>query len=450
MEKTLTQPLLEATVPEHPDTVGLEKSSVKFSFNESEYSFNVENEATEHREALQFMSDLNAGERNLEDLNQEQLDKHIVALMQYQTVAKFPDDTTDKEVIDWSLRKNRSEDPVIGTTTYTDSDGTKHTADIIAASDEEKKEFENQMYSTHHGMIRSALTAMIQRKVNPEHSWKDPIKYNKEEMQMFLDYSQIFRDKANNKKPIGETDLPLWARDTYKFDMEALNTGDTVIGEKHLRLIHNQNYVDLLKERINHAENPILIVENDISDPNSLFKSPLPTFMSISLSHARENNIESISLDKNTSAYTLELWEQNGFDKEDVMYAAYIYKTSVLSSQGGSIRAWIESLPQDQNEIAQEAVDGYMNNILNNSELIENLIRMYMIDLNSRLREKAYLEKIKELKEANPDNELIIVVGNAHKENISKLLSNREVDSLITEKDVQEFSNLIESIKTQV
>ena len=456
--------LLPANVAENPsdgieilDTSSIESENpaTEFTYLEREYSFEIPFQEPQVSNSLTLMEKLYSGEAKLAELTDEQLDTHIVNLMRYQTMVEFPDDSVDRNSIEILSKRKQEEEIVVGSTTYTDEFGAEFLAEIIADDadvDSIRSEALYDTMTTHQGMIRNTLAALVQRKVNPAHDWKDEVHYNKEEMEMTLSYVSIYRATANSEVPLGEESLPLWARDTHKFEMSALSTGDVVVGEKHLRLIANQNYDNLLESRLRSLDNPLVIVENDLSGENLNFTSPLPTFMHLTKEYALAQGIELVALDDNEIRDTLTLWEGYGFSRDEVEFVAWLSKIdgAYKANPEVSWKDWLQALPAEQEDSAKELILQYLSLSINYPEEISNLIKSFSIDLNSRIREQAYLDKIAELRDRNPDKQLFVVVGNAHRDNISLLLSGGSPPKTITPIESEEFSSQVRAVQNLI
>ena len=447
-----------------------------FNSNGHEYSFSVDGSNQSQTEAVQFMRGLYTGERQLEELTQEQLFLYSVELTRYQTSAEFPDDPADDRAVEMQVAYGRQVMPVF--TEYRDETGQTHLAEVITDGDgegaltaEDSQRATEISNNTHRGLIRNTLVELTQRMINPDHAWGDATHYSREEAELFMTYAGIIRDMAENSQPLGEQELPSWLQGTYRYDMDVLPSGDVVVGEKHVRMIQNDQYEILLKQRMERFASEgsgVLVVENADEKVASGWRllSKYPPWMSVAMEQARAIDLQIVGLDgaveasKSLSPELTERWSRHGFSEADIYTFAVLWKAraEVVRQQlvaNVSLETIAESLIIENGWDRSQM--GVIKGVLSAVKIAETdpevaiklnrLLELSVVQIDSCLREEDYSARIVELK--NQGKKVFAVVGRGHHPAMVETLKTGKPISRYNPLWALEFDDIVKSLDLQ-
>lgn len=244
--------------------------------------------------------------------------------------------------------------------------------------------------------------------------------------------------------------------DLGKMEIITLDTGDIIVGETHLYIPSNLNSFEQqskeLKDELESLEEPLLIVENDMLKAG-LFNSPFPTPMEQSIRIAKENNIEVLSLDTICdTASSYDRFERVGLDYNCFVVTTMFYSISeaIRKNPSISLDEWVRSIHKDYNEVGKEIFNVYKIIDENKPEELKGIIRKFFVDIDARLRDQVYAEKIVELKKKFTNKEFFIVVGKAHMPNIERALKSKGLENLVSKEEVEKFKENFDKLIKEV
>jgi len=423
------------------------ESVISFGYEGKEYQFDVENISKEQCEAVSYVKDLYEGRKDLSELDNDTLDEYIISLMRYSNETSFEDDEIRDRSLNIMNDYQQGNTPVIGSTTYRDSEGNVFDVDILTEESKAREVYEkakDELHSTQSYVLNNVVANLIDKKINSKHEFlnREPIKDGT--IPMYLAYGRLFRNIALGKEPQEEKYLPEWQRETYKFNMDVLPNSDVVVGEKHTRIVRNENYENLLRGRLESLGPDALIVTETDDVYEYMPPGKYQTFMFLAKNYAKKNNLEILSLDdESTRAFELnpnviELWKSMGFTEEDAIFQRFCMITHFRlremiqndSYSEESLDTLIDEVTHMEGFIehpkyVNDVVSWYKRNIHKEGCYwdIEKFLYQSIV-IENQIREDLWRKKLGLVKKRNPDRQVFIVVGDAHRKMLTEFMHN--------------------------
>ena len=415
---------------------------------------------------------------------------------------EFPDDTEFDKAVGVFMQESkylRVNTPLIIENGAVDLATGKETQIEILSSEEEQnsverpipeqlKQADKDLLETSHGRITDMLAylkdyeAVASGKMEPYHACMSKKRFM--ELKRKSRFEETAGIRADNTSEVVRGHGLTWGdtadlyesegasmaaeqiRSTGRFEISETVTGDYVVGEQHLRLVNIPEYQQRFEALLGKLKSgDFIIVEHPSDSKRNMWtaSSSETRFMQQAEKYPNESNKIGLEIMDGAAGPKWDVWERSqqelGVSREDFFYVDGLLHAAIgISAEGGigKLIADIQSnkdLTESDKRASLRGVQNFMQILILDPEQSKQRIpdithfwSLYL-RLNSTCRERIYQERVVSIKTANPEANLLIVVGDAHRKGLAEAIENAEFRTKFDQATITEFQDLVEKSK---